>query len=163
MLTLYLLYLLAALLDPRRHCLLRSLCASRNVLQDSTASGPVGWHLLQHPGYPQLLAWAAVFSASAVGILPPVTPRHPYARYLCVRSGVCVSWMNVSPVISPVIINNPRLSHILRSFVSLKEALHRGNWCKSHQLGQLMRNHSITWLNAVSGRLHNTSNQIKRC
>lgn len=133
------------------------------MLQDSTASGLVGWHLLQHPGYPQLLAWAAVFSASAVGILPPVTPRRPYARYLCVHSGVCVSWMNVSPVISPVIINNPRLSHILGSFVSLKEALHRGNWCKSHQLGQLMRNHSIMWLNAVSGRLHNTSSQIKRC
>ena len=59
---------------------------------DSTAYGPVGLHLLQRLGYPRLLAWAAVFSASAAGILPPVTLRHPYARYLCVRSRGCVSW-----------------------------------------------------------------------
>lgn len=82
---------------------------------------------------------------------------------VCVRSGACVSWVSVSPVISPVIINNRWLSHIWGSFVSLKEALHRGNWCKSHQLRRLTRNHSIRWLNAVRGRRHNTSSQIKSC
>lgn len=95
------------------------------MLQDSTASGLVGLHLLQQPGYPRLLAWAAVFSASAAGILPPVTLRHPYARYLCVRSRACVSWMNVSPVINPGIMDNPQLSHVWSSFVSLKEAVHQ--------------------------------------
>lgn len=74
------------------------------MLQDSTASGPVGSHPLQHPGSPRLLAWAAVFSASAAGILPPVTLRHPYARYLACAF-TCV--LGVSPVISPVIINKP--------------------------------------------------------
>lgn len=159
------LYLLTALLNPCHHCLScsTSLYASRNVLQVSTASGPVGLHLLQHPGYPRLLAWVVVFSASAAGILPPVTLRHPYARYLCVHSRACVSWMNVSPVISPVIINNPRLSHVWGSFVSLKEAVHRGNCCETHQLRRLMKNHSITGLNAVRGRLHDTGSQINRC
>lgn len=106
--------LLYLVLEPRHHCPSCSVSPrwSRNVLQDSTASGPAGWRPLQRPRHPPLLAWAAVFSASAAGILPPVTPRRPYARYLCVRSGACVSWMSVSPVISPVIINNPWLSHI---------------------------------------------------
>lgn len=76
------LYLLTALLNLCHHCLscCSSLGTSRSVLQDSTVSGQVGSHLLHHPGYPRLLAWAAVFSASAAGILPPVTLRHPYAR-----------------------------------------------------------------------------------
>ena len=59
-------------------CLSVSVC--RSVLQVSTAFAPAPWHLFRRPGCPPLPAWAAVFSANAVGTRPPVTLRHPYAR-----------------------------------------------------------------------------------
>lgn len=58
----------------------------RNAPQGSTVSAPDRLGLPLRPECPPLLAWAAVFSASAVGTPPHVTLRPPYVRCVCVHT-----------------------------------------------------------------------------